>query len=792
MDVDEPPPPEPAPDPPVVEHPVDILPPPPPPPPSRPSRPPPPQKPKIPRPIKLKPLKEVLRRLITQIKRKDDYAFFLSPVDPVQVAGYTDVVKSPMDFGTMTEKIEQGRYRSLEQFKDDFLLVTSNAKTFNPPPSLYHSEASKIEAWSLDQITRASAQVIEYETDWTIDVVADEGPKPADAEPTDNGPIDSVANLGETPAKTRSPSVMSSAAGTSNMPAERTKKGLRGKKVPVVTESWEEGGHLPGFKDGLGVFPSGSEFAALMLELKLRGKRFRTKKERLKREKEGPPSAADGSLDYTEMENPYTVLRSLAPKPLAVPELIPLINTRSTPIESIASNPDASLPPEEKQDVRVDGPVSFPPESLPAILSDPSRHAFVNPPTATTTVGKKKLRHWTITRNPPRATRAKEEEDDSGSNGPRAKRRRIEHTDFGTFASLLGTVAAENGLRAEDFEEIFSSDEKVLQQIRQNIESRERPSQFSEPLQPEADERERLLDADEYVRDIVYGGVDGLAYFRSLAEFVGEYHGPLKHEGDMSAPPGELGMPLAQWVASRIVDPLTLGNHATLRAAAETLARANAYGQKDGLEEASAHASHAIARYLALTREDKSSVMEQLRELEGLADPGVQIDISSLLRKPEELFLAENEWTGREREQQQNQPSGDGISAESAPAPITITSAGTGVAALLGLGLASTLPGQSNVPDIALASGASSAIEHALNASGEALRELGRRTLVQERDGIKHETEDDVGDVEDPLMRRTRLTLIALAKRAPIDRIARLPPELVPVHIRHIVPTIGS
>jgi len=48
--------------------------------------------------------------------RKDDYAFFISPVDPAQVPGYADVIKHPMDFGTMSSKVAKGKYRSLEEF----------------------------------------------------------------------------------------------------------------------------------------------------------------------------------------------------------------------------------------------------------------------------------------------------------------------------------------------------------------------------------------------------------------------------------------------------------------------------------------------------------------------------------------------------------------------------------------------------------------------------------------------------------------------------------------------------
>ncbi len=47
---------------------------------------------------------------------KDDYAFFLHPVDLAPVPGYSDVVSRPMDLGTMSTKVDKGKYRSLEEF----------------------------------------------------------------------------------------------------------------------------------------------------------------------------------------------------------------------------------------------------------------------------------------------------------------------------------------------------------------------------------------------------------------------------------------------------------------------------------------------------------------------------------------------------------------------------------------------------------------------------------------------------------------------------------------------------
>jgi len=51
-----------------------------------------------------------------RIFRKDDYAFFLHPVDVASIPGYSDIVKRPMDLGTMTDKVHRGKYRSLEDF----------------------------------------------------------------------------------------------------------------------------------------------------------------------------------------------------------------------------------------------------------------------------------------------------------------------------------------------------------------------------------------------------------------------------------------------------------------------------------------------------------------------------------------------------------------------------------------------------------------------------------------------------------------------------------------------------
>lgn len=59
---------------------------------------------------------------------------FLAPVDPValNIPHYRQVVKHPMDLGTMTQKLKQGQYAKASEVKRDFDLMIQNCLAFNP------------------------------------------------------------------------------------------------------------------------------------------------------------------------------------------------------------------------------------------------------------------------------------------------------------------------------------------------------------------------------------------------------------------------------------------------------------------------------------------------------------------------------------------------------------------------------------------------------------------------------------------------------------------------------------
>ncbi|KAF8601367.1 Bromodomain-containing protein, partial [Ceratobasidium sp. AG-I] len=46
---------------------------------------------------------------------------------------YLEEIKRPMDLGTMTTKLRSGKYKIMDDFKDDVELIIRNCRQFNPP-----------------------------------------------------------------------------------------------------------------------------------------------------------------------------------------------------------------------------------------------------------------------------------------------------------------------------------------------------------------------------------------------------------------------------------------------------------------------------------------------------------------------------------------------------------------------------------------------------------------------------------------------------------------------------------
>ncbi|XP_058869174.1 bromodomain adjacent to zinc finger domain protein 2A-like isoform X2 [Acipenser ruthenus] len=73
--------------------------------------------------------------ILMEMESHDDAWPFLEPVNPRLVPGYRKIIKNPMDFLSMREKLLHGGYCSCEEFSEDAQLVFDNCQLFNEDTS---------------------------------------------------------------------------------------------------------------------------------------------------------------------------------------------------------------------------------------------------------------------------------------------------------------------------------------------------------------------------------------------------------------------------------------------------------------------------------------------------------------------------------------------------------------------------------------------------------------------------------------------------------------------------------
>ncbi|MBN3274952.1 BRD9 protein, partial [Polyodon spathula] len=90
------------------------------------------------------PLQQLLEHFLRQLQRKDPHGFFSFPVTDAIAPGYSMIIKHPMDFSTIKDKIEINEYKSVTEFKADFKLMCDNAMVYNRPETVYYKAAKKL------------------------------------------------------------------------------------------------------------------------------------------------------------------------------------------------------------------------------------------------------------------------------------------------------------------------------------------------------------------------------------------------------------------------------------------------------------------------------------------------------------------------------------------------------------------------------------------------------------------------------------------------------------------------
>ncbi|KAJ1083395.1 hypothetical protein NDU88_003554 [Pleurodeles waltl] len=123
------------------------------------------------------PLQEALNQLMRQLQRKDPSAFFSFPVTDFIAPGYSMIIKNPMDFSTIREKIRNNEYQSIEELKDNFKQICHNAMIYNKPETIYHKAAKKLLNSGMKILSQERIQSLKQSIDFMTGVQTNGKPK---------------------------------------------------------------------------------------------------------------------------------------------------------------------------------------------------------------------------------------------------------------------------------------------------------------------------------------------------------------------------------------------------------------------------------------------------------------------------------------------------------------------------------------------------------------------------------------------------------------------------------------
>ncbi|KAF8623073.1 hypothetical protein AX15_006491 [Amanita polypyramis BW_CC] len=94
-----------------------------------------------------------MERTLKELQNHPQAWPFLSAVNAEDVPDYHEVIKNPMDFGTMEHKLETKQYSALDDFIRDTQLVFDNCKVYNQEGSIYTRNANKLEKFMKDLLS---------------------------------------------------------------------------------------------------------------------------------------------------------------------------------------------------------------------------------------------------------------------------------------------------------------------------------------------------------------------------------------------------------------------------------------------------------------------------------------------------------------------------------------------------------------------------------------------------------------------------------------------------------------
>ena len=91
-------------------------------------------------------LKSKCMEVLKELQSHEHGWVFATPVNPVELNldDYFEVIKKPMDLGTIQKNLEAGSYHSFDDFKSDVRLTFENAMKYNEEKSIVHEMAKQL------------------------------------------------------------------------------------------------------------------------------------------------------------------------------------------------------------------------------------------------------------------------------------------------------------------------------------------------------------------------------------------------------------------------------------------------------------------------------------------------------------------------------------------------------------------------------------------------------------------------------------------------------------------------
>lgn len=85
-------------------------------------------------------------RIVVEKTKQHSRAWpFLKPVSKSEAPNYTDLIKNPMDLSLLERNVNDGKYRTMQQFEHDLRLIFSNCYLYNGADSVYSKSARQLE-----------------------------------------------------------------------------------------------------------------------------------------------------------------------------------------------------------------------------------------------------------------------------------------------------------------------------------------------------------------------------------------------------------------------------------------------------------------------------------------------------------------------------------------------------------------------------------------------------------------------------------------------------------------------